>query len=150
MHPDNVGSQFSQLPEEIRQPKEYGALVSKLSKLADRHGQGYRVSTTSEHEAGERHSFHLVSPDGKWAGELTHDATDGHVGHMYVEKEHRIALPKLVTHAVQYALRTGTVPPQMGSDMTPQAEKLFRNQLPKTRSSKNVSVTKPNTNYGDK
>jgi hypothetical protein len=69
---------------------------------------------------------------------------------MYVEKEHRLALPKLITHAVKYALRTGTVPPQMGSDMTPQAEKLFRNQLPQTRSSKNVALTPPNTGYGDK
>lgn len=151
MHPHNIGQQFRpHLPEEVRNPDEYSHTMGKIARIAERHGEGYTVEKSPLwHKEGDTHSFAMFSPDGNWAGELTHDAGDGRVGHLYVLKEHRHALPKLITHAVNYALQTGNVPPQGGRDMTPRAERMFRNQLPATRGQTSVAITKPITTYGD-
>ena len=153
MHPHNVGRQLHpHLPEEIRNPEEYSGFMGKISRLAERHGEGYTVHTSrlpGGHTPGDQHSFWLKSPEGNWAGELTHDATTGNVGHFYVQKAHRVAIPTLVNHAINYALQNDSVPPQLGRDMTPKAEKLFRNQLPSTRSATNVALTNPIDTFGD-
>lgn len=136
---------------EIRNPEEFAKTADKVAKIAERHGKGYTFSPSDYHSPNNgTNSFNMYSPEGKWAGELTHDNTDGNVGHLYVDKEHRLATAALVNHAINYAVANDHVPPNRGSDMTPAAERLYRHQLPQTRSSTNVAVTKPNTNYGDK
>jgi hypothetical protein len=86
--------------------------------------------------------------NGKWAGEVQH-YDDGHVGHLYVDKEHRAGLSSLILHSSRVALRHGGDAPRTGSDMTPKAERLFKNQLPIARQGKHVAITPPINTYGD-
>ena len=141
MHPDNVGAQF----------KEHVNAISKMQRLDSRFGDNYGFTTGEYHdpENGVYHTVMYTRSNGKWAGEIQH-YDDGHVGHLYVNKEHRMGLPSLILHATGVALSHGGDAPRTGRDMTPKAEKLFRNQLPTARSATNVSVTSPIDTYGDK
>jgi hypothetical protein len=141
MHPDNIGQQFS----------EHLNAISKMQRLDDRFGDNYGFTTGGYHnpENGVYHSVMYTRGDRKWAGEMVH-YDDGHVGHLYVDKDHRMGLPSLILHASHTALQHGGEAPRTGRDMTPKAEKLFRNQLPATRNSVRVEMTKPIDTYGDK
>jgi hypothetical protein len=141
MHPDNFGNQF----------KEHVDALEKMQRIDARFGGNYGFTEGKYHnpENGVYHTVMYSRGDRKWAGEIQH-YDDGHVGHLYVDKEHRAGLSSLILHASSVALKHGGELPRTGKDMTPKAEKLFKNQLPNTRSAANVSVTKPIDTYGDK
>jgi hypothetical protein len=140
MHPDNLGKQFD----------EHLAAIGKMQRIDSRFGENYGFTTGSHHnpENGVYHSVMYTRGDRKWAGEMQH-YDDGHVGHLYVNKEHRAGLASLILHATGVALNHGGEAPQTGRDMTPKAEKLFKKQLPTTRGNTNVAITKPIDTYGD-
>lgn len=140
MHPDNVGKQF----------EEHVNLLGKLKKLDDRFGENYSFRPGDFHnpENGVYHTEMFSHNPREWAGEIQH-YDDGHVGHLYVQKEHRAGLPSLILEASRVALRAGGELPRTGSDMTPKAERLFKNQLPLTRQGKHVAITPPINTYGD-
>ena len=140
MHPDNIGAQF----------KEHVQAITKMQRIDDRFGDNYGFTTGGYHkpENGVYHTTMYARGDREWAGEMVH-YDDGHVGHLYVNKDHRMGLPSLILHASRTALQHGGDAPRTGRDMTPKAEKLFRNQLPASRSGTNVVLTPPITSYGD-
>ena len=140
MHPDNLGQQFT----------EHVEALAKMQRIDARFGDNYGFTQGEHHkpEDGVYHSVMYTRNDSKWAGEMQH-YDDGHVGHLYVNKEHRAGLSSLILHSSRVALRHGGDAPRTGRDMTPKAEKLFRNQLPTTRNSARVAVTKPIDTYGD-
>ena len=140
MHPDNFSKQFD----------EHIAGLSKLQRIDARFGANYGFTAGQYHDPdnGAYHSVMYTRNDGKWAGEIQHD-DDGRISHLYVNNEHRVGVASLMLHATATAQRHGGEPPRTGKDMTPKAEKLFRNQLPTARSSTNVTITKPIDTYGD-
>lgn len=124
---------------------QFGKAEDKLAKLAERHGEGYSFSQgeLNNPEMGRYHHL-LVSPEGKWAGEISHD-DEGEVGNLYVMKEHRAALPKLLTHAITFSKELGITPPNRGSAMTEQAFKMTKKLLPESK-----TIVTPNVKgYGD-
>jgi hypothetical protein len=141
MNPENLGHQF----------KEHVDAISKMQRIDARFGDNYGFTEGGYHkpENGVYHTIMYSKGDREWAGEMVH-YDDGHVGHLYVDKEHRAGLSSLILHATGVALKHGGEPPKTGRDMTPKAEKLFRNQLPTTRDSARVELTKPIDTYGDK
>ena len=141
MHPDNFGRQFD----------EHITALSKMSKLDDRFGDNYTFQRGEHHdpENGVYHTEMISRSPREWAGEIQH-YDDGHVGHLYVQQAHRVGLPSLILEASRVAHAAGGELPKTGREMTPQAERLFKNQLPATRQSKNVVITPPITTYGDK
>lgn len=140
MHPDNVGKQF----------QEHAILLNKLSKLDDRFGENYSFMRGDHHdpENGTYHTIMISHNPREWAGEIQH-YDDGHVGHLYVEKAHRVGLPSLIMEASRVAHSAGGELPRTGRDMTPKAERLFRNQLPATRQGRSIAITPPINTYGD-
>jgi hypothetical protein len=141
MNPENLSHQF----------KEHVDAIAKMQRIDARFGDNYGFTEGEHHkpEKGAYHSVMYTRNDGKWAGEIQH-YDDGHVGHLYVNKEHRAGLSSLILHASRTALQHGGDAPRTGRDMTPKAEKLFKNQLPTTRNSARVEITKPIDTYGDK
>lgn len=140
MHPDNVGQQF----------EEHVNLLGKLNKLDDRFGENYTFQRGDHHdpENGVYHTVMVSRNPREWAGEIQH-YDDGHVGHLYVEKSHRVGLPSLIMEASRVAHAAGGELPRTGRDMTPKAERLFRNQLPSARQGSSVAITPPINTYGD-
>lgn len=140
MHPDNVGKQF----------EEYSSSLDKIVRLDERFGKNYSFMRGDSHnpEEGVYHTIMISNSPREWAGEIQH-YDDGRVGHLYVAKAHRKGLSSLLLEATGVAVEAGGEPPSTGREMTPQAERLFRNQLPATRQSRSVAITPPITNYGD-
>ena len=140
MHQDNVGQQFT----------EHFNALAKMSRLDERFGDNYSFQRGDHHdpENGVYHTVMISHNPREWAGEIQH-YDDGNVGHLYVEKAHRVGLPSLIMEASRVAHAAGGELPRTGRDMTPKAERLFRNQLPATRQGTNVAITPPITTYGD-
>lgn len=141
MNPENLGNQF----------KEHVQAIEKMQRIDARFGENYGFLHGEHHDPanGTYHTVMYAKPTRQWAGEIQH-YDDGHVGHLYVEKEHRAGLPSLLLRANETAARHGGELPMTGREMTPKAEKLFNNQLPQTRKATKVVVTKPINTYGDK
>jgi hypothetical protein len=144
--------------EVIPDPTEYEDARRKLEFLAGRHGQGYTFSQGPHHtvkydpEDGLNfgdNDIVMHAPNGDWAGSITH-SDDGNVGHFYVEKAHRAAVPALLTEAVRQAKELGFIPPHAGGSMSPKAYKMASRILPR-----NTAYTGGNprgdvvTRYGD-
>lgn len=140
MHPNNIGQQF----------EEHANLLGKLNKLDARFGENYSFMRGDHHdpENGTYHTLMISRSPRGWAGEIQH-YDDGRVGHLYVHRAHRVGLPSLLMEASHVAHSAGGELPKTASDMTPKAERLFKNQLPSTRQSTHVAITPAINTYGD-
>ena len=131
--------------------KEFANAHSKMTQfLAAGHGQGYHFVEGPFHDPENLSAQHyMYTPSGKWAGEISH-REDGTVGHLYVYKDHRAALPALFVHATNYAERMGWLPPHRGGVMSPKAYKMASKILPDNTRQTGGSGTGPvNNSYGD-
>jgi len=121
--------------DELPDKEEYLKARRKVEFLAGQHGQGYTFSFGHHHNPeGKFYSTsHIVmhSPEGEWAGSIEHN-DDGHVGHLYVEKKHRAALPALLVEATNAAEQRGWAPPYEGGSMSPMAHRMASRLIPKT------------------
>ena len=118
--------------DELPDKEEYLNAKRKIEFLASRHGQGYEFSPGSYHDPENGVSNHdMWSPEGAFAGEIQH-YSDGTIGHLYVHRTHRAALPKLLMHATEYAQSRGWAPPHDGGVMSPVAYRMASRLAPNT------------------
>lgn len=118
---------------DVPNPEEYAQATRKIQFLAGRHGQDYSFSSGEYNEPEQYGTRHVImhAPDGRWAGEMQWDSDSGSVGHLYVDHEHRQALPALLSHAISKT-GPGEVPPYTSNSLTPRANRMAQGLLPET------------------
>lgn len=133
---------------EVPDPDEYRDARRTIAFLASSKGHGYTVRDGYHNDVENgTHDVVIDSPEGEEVGNMTHDEF-GHVGYFYMHPDHHVAIPKLLTHVIDWSEQHGWAPPHAGGAMTPQAYKFAKGVLPNnTRMSGAYGGADPHNRY---